>query len=151
MERKQGWLSGALLVGALWSAAASATLGEPESSIATETQLSRASVKRTDFGAYRVHEMQLPTGTLVREYAGLDGRVFAVTWSGPFIPNMKETLGSYFQEFSTSPAPPHADRKHLEIRQPDLVVLSGGHMRAHHGIAYLPPALPSGVSVGDLQ
>jgi hypothetical protein len=29
--------------------------------------------------------------------------------------------------------------------------LAGGHMRAFSGLAYLPQALPSGVSVGDLH
>ncbi|MGD0492663.1 MAG: DUF2844 domain-containing protein [Steroidobacteraceae bacterium] len=149
--RKLGWLSAAMASGTLWSAVASATLGEPEASLTAETQLNRASIKESNFGAYHVHEMQLASGTVVREYAGLDGKVFAVTWSGPFIPNLKQSLGSYFAEFSAQASAAHGTRKHLEIRQPDLVVQSGGHMRAHHGLAYLPQALPSGVSVGDLQ
>jgi hypothetical protein len=151
MVRKLVLASGAAMVGALWSAVACATLGEPETSLTAETQLNRASVKESDFGTYRVHEMQLPTGTLLREYTGLDGKVFAVTWNGPFIPNLKQSLGSYFAEFAAAVPAAHGTRKHLEVREPDLVVVSGGHMRAHHGLAYLPQALPSGVSVGDLQ
>lgn len=151
MQRKLGWVSGVMVIGALWSAAASATLGEPESSLAAENQLNRASIKQSDYGAYRVHEMQLPSGTVLREYAGPDGKIFAVTWNGPFIPNLKQTLGSYFTEFAAQAGTGHGNRKHLEVRQPDLVVESGGHMRAHHGFAYLPQALPSGVAVGDLQ
>ena len=81
----------------------------------------------------------------------LDGKVFAVTWNGPFIPNLKQSLGSYFAEFSAAAPAAHGTRKHLLVRLPDLVVESAGHMRAHHGVAYLPQALPSGVSVGDLQ
>ena len=151
MQRKLGWVSGAMVIGALWSAAASATLGEPESSLTAETQLNRASIKQSDYGSYRVHEMQLPSGTVLREYAGPDGKIFAVTWNGPFIPNLKQTLGSYFAEFAAEAPAAHGNRKHLEVRQPDLVVESGGHMRAHHGLAYLPQAIPSGVAVGDLQ
>lgn len=152
MHSRVGLLPGTLLVlGALWSTVASATLGEPESVIATEPQLGRASIKQSDFGSYRVHEMQLPSGTLVREYAGLDGKVFAVSWNGPFIPNLKQTLGAYFDKFAAGAGAPHGNRKHLEVRGPDLVVLEGGHMRAYHGLAYLPQSLPSGVSVGDLQ
>ena len=151
MQRKLGWVSGAMVIGALWSAAASATLGEPESSLTAETQLNRASIKQSDYGSYRVHEMQLPSGTVLREYAGPDGKIFAVTWNGPFIPNLKQTLGNYFAEFSAEAPAAHGTRKHLEVRQADLVVESGGHMRAHHGRAYLPQAIPSGVSVGDLQ
>jgi hypothetical protein len=151
MARKSGWVAGTMMIGALWSSVASATLGEPEASITAEMQLNRASIKESDHGVYHVHEMLLPSGTMIREYAGLDGKVFAVTWNGPFIPNLKQTLGSYFTEFSAAAAAAHGTRKHLEVRQPDLVVESGGHMRAHHGFAYLPQALPSGVSDGDLQ
>jgi hypothetical protein len=151
MIRNMGWVSGIVVIGALWTSVASATLGQPESSIAAETQLNRASIKQSQVGAYRVHEMQLPSGTVLREYAGLDGKVFAVTWSGPFMPNLKQALGTYFDEFSAQIGTAHATRKHLVIRQPDLVVESGGHMRAHHGRAYLPQAIPSGVSIGDLK
>ena len=151
MQRKLGWVSGAMVIGALWSAAASATLGEPESSLTTETQLNRASIKQSNYGSYRVHEMQLPSGTVLREYAGPDGKIFAVSWNGPFIPNLRQTLGSYFAEFAARAGAGHGNRKHLEVRQPDLVVESGGHMRAHHGFAYLPQAIPSGVAGGDLQ
>lgn len=151
VRKRLGWVAGTMAMGALWSSMASATLGEPESSMTAETQLDRASIKQSDHGSYRVSEMQLPSGTVLREYAGLDGTVFAVTWSGPFIPNLKETLGNYFAEFSAAAGPAHGSRTHLEVRQAGLVVESGGHMRAHHGRAYLPQRLPDGVSVGDLQ
>ena len=139
------------MIGALWTSVASATLGQPESSIAAETQLNRASIKQSQVGAYRVHEMQLPSGTVLREYAGLDGNVFAVAWSGPLIPNLKQTLGGYFDELSAQIGAANGTRKHLVIQRPDLVVVSGGHMRAHHGFAYLPQAMPSGVSIGDIH
>ena len=151
MTQKLGWMSGVVVIGALWTGVASATLGQPESAIAAETQLNRASIKQSQLGAYRVHEMQLPSGTVIREYAGLDGKVFAVAWNGPFMPNLRQTLGSYFDEFSAQAVAAHGTRKHLVVQQPDLVVESGGHMRAHHGRAYLPQAIPSGVSIGDIQ
>lgn len=140
-----------LVLGASWATVASATLGQPESAIAQETQLTHASIKQSDFGAYRIHQMELPSGTLVREYAGPDGKVFAVSWTGPFIPNLKQSLGAYYDEFAAGAGVPHGNRRRLEVREPDLVVLESGHMRAHHGLAYLPQSLPSGVSVGDLQ
>ncbi len=122
MQRKLGWVSGAMVIGALWSAAASATLGEPESSLTAETQLNRASIKQSDYGSYRVHQMQLPSGTVLREYAGPDGKIFAVSWNGPFIPNLRQSLGSYFAEFAAEAPAAHGNRKHLEVRQADLVV-----------------------------
>ncbi len=141
----------AAVIAALWSCVASATLGEPESSIGAETQLGRASIKQTDRGTYRVHEIQQPSGTLIREYANPAGMVFAVTWHGPFAPNLQQTLGGYFDEYKAEARAGRLDRNHVQVRQDNLVVQVGGHMRAQSGLAYLPQALPSGLTVGDLK
>jgi hypothetical protein len=149
---QNSWLfPGTLAVALLWPCMASATLGEPESSIAAEPQLGRVSIKATDLGIYRVHESPLPSGTVVREYAAPNGNVFAVTWRGPFVPNLKQLLGRYFEEYAAGAKANHADHHHLEVRQSDLVVQAGGHMRAMAGRAYLPQAVPAGVTPGDLQ
>jgi hypothetical protein len=149
---QNSWLfSGTLAVALLWPCMASATLGEPESSIAAEPQLARVSIKATDLGAYRVHESPLPSGTVVREYATPNGGVFAVTWRGPFVPNLKQLLGRYFEEYAAGAKANHIDHHHLDVHQSDLVVQAGGHMRATAGRAYLPQALPAGVTPGDLQ
>jgi Protein of unknown function (DUF2844) len=142
---------GAAATAALWSCVASATLGEPEASIASESQTSKASIKATSQGSYRVHEIDETSGTVIREYAGLDGKVFAVTWRGPFQPNLRETLGEYFDEYAAGAKAGRLDRNHVQVQQSDLVVRVGGHMRAYRGIAYLPQALPSGVTAGDLE
>jgi hypothetical protein len=149
--RARAWLAGAALVGTLWSCVASATLGEAESSIAAEPQLAKASIKETMRGSYRVHEIQQPSGTVIREYAGLDGKVFAVTWHGPFSPNLRQTLGSYFDQYAAAAPAGRQDRNHVQVRESNLVVQVGGHMRAYSGRAYLPQALPSGVTPGDLE
>lgn len=148
---KSWLLTGALGAAALWPCIASATLGEPASSVASEPQQSRASIKASDLGTYRVQESQLPTGTVVREYAAPNGNVFAVTWHGPFAPNLKELLGRYFDAYAAGAKANHADHNHVEVRQSELVVQAAGHMRATSGRAYLPQALPSGVTPGDLQ
>ena len=92
-----------------------------------------------------------PSGTVIREYAGLDGKVFAVTWHGPFSPNLRQTLGSYFDQYAAAAPAGRQDRNHVQVRTSNLVVQVGGHMRAYSGRAYLPQALPSGVTPGDLQ
>jgi Protein of unknown function (DUF2844) len=143
--------AGTLAAALLWPCMASATLGEPESSIAAEPQLGRASIKGTDLGTYRVQESQLTSGTVVREYAAPNGNVFAVTWRGPFVPNLKQLLGRYFDEYAAGAQANHLDHHHAEVRQSDLVVQAGGHMRATAGRAYLPQALPAGVTPDDLQ
>jgi Protein of unknown function (DUF2844) len=144
-------LAAAAAIAGSWSCIASATLGEPESSIPAEKQASKASIKETSLGSYRVHEIQGSSGTVIREYAGLDGKVFAVTWHGPFMANLRDILGQYFDEYAAAASSGRMDRNHVQVRQDDLVVSVGGHMRAYHGLAYLPPAVPSGVSIGDLE
>jgi hypothetical protein len=94
--------------------------------------------------------MTLASGTVVREFAGLDGKVFAVAWHGPHVPDLRQTLGKYFDTMQSAPRA-HADRNHLHIQQGDLVVQAGGHMRAFSGRAYLASAVPTGVNLGDVR
>jgi hypothetical protein len=145
-------LSSALLTAVLGPCTAAAALGEPETSVQAEVVRFRGSIKVTPRANYKLHEIQLTSGTLVREFAGSDGKVFAVTWSGPTVPNLRELLGQYFDSYVTAAKAEHSGgHHHLQIRDSNLVVLAAGHMRAFTGLAYLPQALPSGVSAGDLH
>jgi hypothetical protein len=130
---------------------ASAALGEPESTATEDARQLKGQIKSTEHLAYRVHEMTLPSGTVVREYAMPGGNVFAVAWSGPAMPNLNQTLGSYFGVFTDTAKARHAGRTRLEIQHPDFVMQSGGHMRAFTGRAYLPQALPAGMTVEDIR
>ncbi len=142
---------------ALWPCVASATLGEPEASVQTDGAKFNASIKITEHPSYRVHEVQLPSGTLLKEFVGADGKVFAVVWSGPRVPDLRQSMGRYFDEYAAAAAADaagkttHSDRNHLQIHTSNLVVQSSGHMRALSGRAYLTQAVPSGVSLGDLR
>jgi hypothetical protein len=144
-------VSSALLIAVLSPRIAAAALGEPETSVQTDVARLRGSIKVTPHANYRQHEIQLPSGTWVREFAGPDGKVFAVAWNGPIVPNLREILGQYFDNYVAAAKTPHSGHHHLQIRESNLVVQAGGHMRAFFGLAYLPQAVPSGVSVGDLH
>jgi len=87
----------------------------------------------------------------LREFVGSDGKVFAVAWSGRVVPNLRQAFGRYFDTYVAAAKVRHTGHTHLQIRQNDLVVQSGGHMRAFAGRAYLPQAIPDGVDVGDLR
>ena len=84
----------------------------------------------------------LPSGTRVREFVGTDGKVFAVAWNGPTVPNLRQALGRYFDAYVTEAKNKHAGHGQLQVSQSDLVVQSGGHMRAFAGRAYLPQSIP---------
>lgn len=146
MNRKAIIAAGALTALAA-AAPAGATLGEPLASVAsTRSALRAVSIKTAQRAGYRVHESTLASGTVVREYTDASGLVFAVSWQGPFQPNLKALLGSHFQRLQAAGRQPHPDRRRLAVREPGLVIESAGRMRALRGLAYLPEQTPAGFS-----
>ena len=104
--------------------------------------------------SYTVHEIQSATGTVVREYVSPEGKVFAIAWHGPWLPDLRQLLGGYFEQYRAalqSRSSARMVRKPVVIDQPGLVVQIGGHMRAFAGRAYVPGMLPSGVRAEDIQ
>ena len=151
-EFKSAALAVVALIGTLIPGIAAATLGEPEITVQTDVVRAHAALKSSeDRTAYRVHEIQLPSGTLMREFVAPNGTVFAVAWQGPTRPDLRQALGQYFDAYAAAPRSKLSDRRHVQIQQGDLVLQSGGHMRALSGRAYLRSAIPSGVNLGDLH
>lgn len=89
----------------------------------------------------------------MREFASPTGHIFAVTWQGAAFPDLKQLLGSHFEEFQQAVASQNRGGGHapLIVHLPGLVVEMGGHMRAFTGRAYLPDKLPSGVRDEDIR
>jgi len=128
-----------------------ATLGEDATTVENDRIKLKAQVRTTAIAGYTVHEVQSPTGTTVREFVNDSGKVFAVAWTGPLLPDFEQTLGKYFPEYIANASSPHVGRRHLAIQGSDLVVHSNGHMRAFYGSAYVPSLLPPNFSVQDIQ
>jgi len=131
-----------------------AALGASLDSVQSDQVRLQASIRITVAGSYRIHEMTAPTGTIVREYVSLTGRVFGVTWQGPFIPEMHQLLGAYFEQYSQAAKKQrerYLGRMPLDIHEPGLVVQTAGHMGAYAGRAYDPGLLPAGVSDHDIR
>ncbi len=104
--------------------------------------------------SYTVHEIQAVSGTVVREYLSPEGKVFAVAWTGPRLPDLRQLLGNYFEPYQTavqSQSGPRMARKPVMIDEPGLVVQIGGHLRAFAGKAYVPGMLPAGIRPEDIQ
>jgi hypothetical protein len=126
--------------------AAFATLGGDLASVETDQRQLRGTLRMAVRAErYVVHELQAPSGTLVRQYAAADGVVFGIAWQGPSMPDLRQVLGGYFPQYVEA-AKARRARGPLLIRQPGLVVRSGGRMRAFHGHAYDPRLLPEGVA-----
>jgi hypothetical protein len=136
---------------ALIPQSARATLGEPEASIALDGQHLQSSVKMSERATYRVHELTMASGTTVREFASPGGTVFAVAWSGPSMPDLRQTLGRYFDTYTAGARMNRTGHSHLQFKQDGLVVEASGHMRAFSGRAYLPDSIPAGTSLTELR
>ena len=88
-------------------------------------------------------------GVVLREYVAPNGMVFAVSWQGPAVPDMKQALGIYFERFLD--AQRRIPRGALILREPGLVLEMSGHMRSFSGRAYVPEMMPKGVRAADVQ
>ena len=118
-----------------------ATLGEPMAAPAGATS---ESAQSPGGARYTVLASRLDSGTEVREYANAQGIVFAVSWSGPFLPDLRSLLGSSFAALEQHAA--GAGRASaVSIQTPELTLLSGGRMGAFPGRAWLPRHLPPGL------
>ena len=149
-HRVLAW-SGALALAAMIPTIASATLGESDASIQADQVRLKSGLKVIEHANFRVHEMQLPSGTVLRQYVAPSGVVFAVTWAGPTMPDLRQTLGRYFDPFVAGAKANTAGHRQLQFQSAGLVVQSGGHMRSFTGRAYLANSLPSGVTPQDLR
>lgn len=141
-----------LVLAALPPLQAHAALGGLVSSVEADQAHMHAARKVTAAAAYTVHEITVPSGTTVREFvSSATGRVFAVAWHGPFMPDLKQVLGDQFDTFVQAAGSAGTRRSSVLVSRPGLVVHSGGHMRAFFGKAYLPGQLPAGVRVEDIR
>lgn len=141
---RRALLGGVALSAALAAGPVGAALGGSEATVETDRLQISGKLRVLPSGAYTVHELQTPSGTVVREYVSPDGIVFGVAWQGPVMPDLRQVLGTYFDRYVQA-ATKRSARGPVAIEQPGLVVQSSGHMRAFTGRAYIPEALPQGV------
>jgi hypothetical protein len=125
-----------------------AALGGSVESVATDQVKFQAKRKIAVMPGYTVHEISRDDGGVIREYVTPAGKVFAVSWNGPAIPDLSQLLGSYSAEFHDTllAQPKSFGRRPAAVHNSDLVVETGGHMRALQGRAYVNSMLPAGVS-----
>src|SRR5581483_1099493 len=128
-----------------------ASLGDDATSVQEDQVHIQATLRITQKSGYVMHELQTPTGQTVREYVSSSGKVFAVAWHGPWSPDLKQLLGSHFEEYRQALQQRGAARGPVTVQLPDMVVQLGGHMRDFVGRAYLPSDVPADVRVEDLR
>jgi hypothetical protein len=131
-----------------------ASLGGDVRSVQQDQDKMKGTLQTTSGNSYTLHEIQTPTGLSVKEYVSPSGEVFAVTWKGPFPPDLRQILGAYFDQYSQAAQTQQAQQRGhgpLFIQQLGLVLQVTGHMKSFSGKAYVPQMLPAGVRAEDLQ
>ena len=141
----------AILIGSY--APARASLGETESSVAADQQAFRGELRLESRASYKVYQIAAADGVVWKEFVSPAGTVFAISWLGPHMPNLELMLGSSLVDLQLAmqSGAPRRTRGPLIIRTAKLVLVSGGHMRAFHGYAYVPGLVPANVSPETLQ
>ena len=128
---------------------ASASLGGDASSVqADQAQMQGAVMRITNGDTFTVQEMRASSGTMVKEFLSPSGRVFAVAWQGPSIPDLRQVLGTYFAEYAQAAQAAQKKRAGhgpLMIQESDLVAELSGHQRAFAGREYVPQLVPLGM------
>jgi hypothetical protein len=147
-------LAGAMLTIFVTAFPAWASLGGDTASIDADQLHMQGTGRIIAAESYSVHEIQGASGAVVREYVSREGKVFGLAWHGPWPPNMRQLLGSYFEQYiqaAKAQSGSRMGRRPLMIEQPGLVVQLGGHARAFAGLAYVPEMLPTGVRAEEIQ
>jgi hypothetical protein len=154
MSRKVTWTSllfTTALALVIFASPAFAELGGTISSIQADQLKMGASRQVSSTSGYQLHEMQSQQGIRVREYASSNGTVFGVTWNGPWMPDLRQLLGPYFDQYMAAAQGKKAARGPVSIQLPGLIVERGGHARSFFGRAYVPQMIPQGVTVDAIQ
>jgi hypothetical protein len=102
-------------------------------------------------GSYAVHELEAPTGAKVREFVADTGKVFGVSWSGGWRPNLRDIMGVHYDRYIEATKGKRIARGPVRIELPGMVLIMGGHQRAFFGQVYLTDLLPPDMSPEDIQ
>lgn len=140
------------LVASCYGLSAQAGLGESADSIARDHGALQAQAdSKTTMAAYDRHEITMASGTRVHEYVNKAGKVFAVSWSGPTLPDLKTVLADHYAEFVSAASAPRHNHHVLTISTPELVLQNSRLPRGFAGHAHIPSLVPAGTSAAELD
>ena len=141
---------------ALASTAASATLGEPVSTVEADrarVQGERRVVQATTT-RLQAHVITQADGSTIKEFVTPGGIVFAVAWSTRLKPRLETLLGAHATRYASAARAAMATpgiRHGVVLASDDLVVQASAHLNAHVGLAYLRSLVPEGVRIDELR
>jgi hypothetical protein len=142
-----GFVLGMLLGGG----PAYAVLGQTVATVQSDRTRLHGELRAVARQGYSVQEITSPNRSVVREYVSPQGMVFGIAWQSPSMPDLSQLLGSYFPAFQKQAQSNSRTHRAFSMKTDQLVVESGGHMRAFQGRAYVPSLLPSGITPAVIQ
>lgn len=100
---------------------------------------------------YDIHELNTEIGATVKEFVGQTGKVFAVSWSGGWRPDLRDIMGAHYDRFIAHTRGKLRGRGPARIELPGMVVFMGTYLRTSFGHVYLTDQLPDGFTPGRLE
>jgi hypothetical protein len=130
-----------------------AALGGPRDSVEADRAHMAARMQSTYTAAYTVQTLMPDNGDTIREFVAADGTVFAIAWTGPARPDLRQLLGDRFDTMQADNGnrAGRVRRGPLTVDRGDFILRTGGHSGAFWGLAYLPGSLPAGVKLDELR
>jgi len=153
VRRLRHWLCAAVAFALVvpFSSGARAALGDDVSAVAADQARLGASLQVHHRAGYAIHELAAPTGAKVRQFVGESGKVFAISWSGGWRPNLRDIMGAHYDSFIAAMRGRRIARGPVRIELPGMVVVMGGRLRTFYGQVTLTDLLPPGVASEDLR
>jgi hypothetical protein len=144
-----------ILLGLLAPASAPAALGGKLASVQDDVAHVGGTLATHAMSGYARHDLGRRNSGAVHEFTNAQGKVFAVTWSGPGKPDLRQLLGSYFSEMQVAGASngrrTHALRRPTVIDRSGVRIVQSGHMGWFRGVAYIPALAPAGFDPNSLE
>ena len=133
-------------------APALAALGGDAASVQSDGLAMKSAVRVSAGSGFAVHEIASASGTVLREFVGADGKVFALSWHGLVNPDLRQVLGTYYARYEQGAATTlHSNHRQLIITLPDFMFENTGRQRAFAGRAWVPAMMPANFSTNDIK
>jgi hypothetical protein len=121
-----------------------AAVGDDASAVTADKARLEATLRIVPMKGYAVHELTTPVGATIREYVGTSGKIFTVSWSGGWRPDLREVMGSHYQQYLEARRGQSRARGPVRVELPGMVVVMGGYLRTFWGHVTLTELAPAG-------
>lgn len=119
-------------------------MGDDASAIVADQSRLQARVRISRHASFSVHELEAPSGVTIRNFVGRTGKIFAVSWSGGWRPNLRDIFGNHYDRFLAGTHGQRVARGVARIELPGMIVVMGGPQRASFGRVILTDLAPAG-------